>query len=429
MIHLPCAVHSVPQQSKKVRADVNRPAAQRVVRAQTVLGNERTSSAMPTNNDNAQPAPEVISWEADQRDRNAADQRDRRAADQRERTAKDPAYAEKERDRRRKGMKKAREDGGFAERERARARQLYRARRQRLMAAGGQESLVPKTVALDVYADYQQLMRWPQVPPTGLRVAVDRQSDGPEGRAATVVTLDVPQQTAAPSGAVAPPLVADPSIDLTDPRVRAQIFAAGTDERAYQTAVQTQAAYLLDRPWKLAFGTDAGQDDLRSASPEPMFGDVDLDALVQSGLAGAYSALDVEPAWDTPAHWPAPVHYAAPHTLGHLTAEGAGQGPNDESDMISRSAQNVTVAAHAHLQAAGTYDPAAFPPGVAYTRWDNSALHEPGPQAGAYPSGTQQTWARQTGTYPAAAQRAETYRTGQPTGYAASHPPGPARRQ
>ncbi|MEV5646391.1 hypothetical protein AB0L67_40980 [Streptomyces flaveolus] len=104
---------------------------------------------------------------------------------------------------------------------------------------------MPEIVALEVYGDYQQRSPgWPQLPPEGLRVAVDADVARVQGRDVAVVELNVPQPAAGLSSAGVPPLLADPSLDLDDAAVRSRIMAAGIQEDDFVQAVGMQENIL-----------------------------------------------------------------------------------------------------------------------------------------------------------------------------------------
>ncbi|MEV8404112.1 hypothetical protein [Streptomyces niveus] len=107
--------------------------------------------------------------------------------------------------------------------------------------------------------DYQRLQPgWPEVPPTGLKFAVDPKSAGLStvGAATQVVSLEVPQTESSASASPVPPFLADPYLDLNDPKVRRSVLRRGVAESAYEAAKEWQTQ-LQDQTRLEEFGADA----------------------------------------------------------------------------------------------------------------------------------------------------------------------------
>ncbi|MEV8340258.1 hypothetical protein [Streptomyces niveus] len=113
-------------------------------------------------------------------------------------------------------------------------------------------------MAAEMYTDYQRLRPdWPEIPPAGQRFAVDPQSAGlTTVQAPQVVSLDVPQPESSASASSVPPFLADPYLDLNDPKVRRSILRQGVEEFAFEGAKEMQTQ-LQDQNRLQEFGADA----------------------------------------------------------------------------------------------------------------------------------------------------------------------------
>ncbi|MFE9295994.1 hypothetical protein [Streptomyces niveus] len=120
------------------------------------------------------------------------------------------------------------------------------------------DSLLPQIVAAEMYVDYQRLQPdWPEVPPTGLKFAVDPKSAGLTiVKAVLVVSLEVPQTESSASASSVPSFLADPYLDLDSPKVRKSVLRQGVDESAFEAAKEWQTR-LQDQTRLQEFGTDA----------------------------------------------------------------------------------------------------------------------------------------------------------------------------
>ncbi|MFE9687035.1 hypothetical protein [Streptomyces sp. NPDC006285] len=297
----------------------------------------------------------------------------------------DPAYREQHRQR----MEQLRSDPAY------RGRELERQRRrdQRVAAESEPGSLMPEIVALEVYRSYQERSSgWPEVPPTGLYVAVNGRSAGEEGREAVVVRLDVPGAQGLAGGAV-PTWLADPSLDLADAGVRSRIFAAGADEGIYRAAESAQGA-LLDVLRTEEFGADAafplgqGRDEEQydydddyeyeyGREPAELFGGVDVDDLVRSG-----ADLGIGIGGGMTEGYGSVVNPVGSYAASYLPAGTYGGVPAQGADSLSQAMGAFAVSAPA-LPAASTYAPARQYPNVVYSQWDTSAFQPSGVQPAA----------------------------------------------
>ncbi|WP_344568587.1 hypothetical protein [Streptomyces axinellae] len=321
------------------------------------------------------------------------------------------------RKRKRQYMQQRRQDPEFRAAEAARKRGVPQAAdgwHRKQLIADAQLAQMAKVV----YGEYQRLMGWPQVPPSGLRVAVNPERVGIKGREAAVVSLNELQPAAGPSGASVPPLVADHSLDLEDVGVRSRIFAAEVEWPDYQAAVQAKGN-LLHMLQPEEFGPEAappapsaGQaqnaDPVRyadQAQPEPeteLFGGVDLDALAAHAVDS--NTWD----WQSVGLWPASVNPVAPSALAHLPGV-EGQAPDYYGTAALSQGMDQLSLATPHLPAPDVYNPVGQLPQVAYAQWDSTPFQQPSNQP--YPRPYTQP-APQTGAYPPG--RAD--QPGQPTG-------------
>ncbi|WP_345621633.1 hypothetical protein [Streptomyces ziwulingensis] len=299
--------------------------------------------------------------------------------------------------------------------ERKRQERRDRERRAAAVAVAVSDSLVPEIVALEVYRSYQERSPgWPEVPPAGLRVAVDGRSAGVVGREAVVVRLDVPGSQGL-SGTPVPTLVADPSLDLANVGVRSRIFAAGADAGIYRAAESAQGV-LLDVLRVEEFGADAafppgqgqneeqyghdydyGNDYEYGHGSAESFGGVDVNDLTRSGshlgvggaMAEGYGGV-ANPVGSYAASYLPPAR-----SYGGVPVQGA------DPWSTAMGAPSVTGPA---LPAPGSYAPAGQDSNVAYSRWDTSAFQfqrsgvqpaardrspSPGPSAGPSSGGRQ----------------------------------------
>ncbi|TFI30907.1 MULTISPECIES: hypothetical protein [Streptomyces] len=182
---------------------------------------------------------------------NRTDQAAREKAGKREsKRREDPAVRadhnkqERERNRRKRQDSAVREAHNRAERDRKRLQR---------------DSLLPQIVAAEMYVDYQRLQPdWPEVPPTGLKFAVDPKSAGltAVGAAAQVVPLEVPQTGPSASASSVPSFLADPYLDLDSPKVRKSVLRQGVAGSAYEAAKEWQTQ-LQDQTRLQEFGTEA----------------------------------------------------------------------------------------------------------------------------------------------------------------------------
>ncbi|MDQ0408783.1 hypothetical protein ABVB69_38910 [Streptomyces sp. NPDC000349] len=245
---------------------------------------------------------------------------------------------------------------------------------------------MPEVVALYVYADYQQrFVGWPQMPPGGLLVALHpenvRHRGLARGQNAVLVELNVPQDEAGPSRTPVPSFLADPTLDLTDTEVRAQVRAAGVSTRAYEAAMPLQDA-LLEEYGQDDFGQDEfGQDEFgQDAMPSSQYAgqDIGYSALSFHAPSGYTARNEAGPSSMNPssayydyAQYPAhPSSYGQPYGQGSSYAGGMAE--------MTQGMQELTVAAatnpYAMHAATATPDPYAtsryggqggWPPGVA----------------------------------------------------------------
>ncbi|MFG2175296.1 hypothetical protein ACGFMO_28710 [Streptomyces niveus] len=109
-----------------------------------------------------------------------------------------------------------------------------------------------------MYVDYQRLQPdWPEVPPTGLKFAVDPKSAGlTTVKAALVVSLEVPQTESSASASSVPSFLADPYLDLDSSKVRKTVLRQGVAGSAYEAAKEWQTQ-LQDQTRLEEFGADA----------------------------------------------------------------------------------------------------------------------------------------------------------------------------
>ncbi|MEU9746291.1 hypothetical protein [Streptomyces niveus] len=189
---------------------------------------------------------ELMPPEGNRTDQAAREKHNKRESKRREDPAVRAAHNRAERDRNRRKRQDApvREEHNRTERDRK--------RQQR-------ESLKPQIVAAEMYVDYQRLRPdWPEVPPTGLRFAVDPKSAGLSSvfKYPQVVSLEVPQtESSAPASSV-PSFLADPYLDLDASKVRRSILRQGVGESAYEEAMEWQTQ-LQDQTRLEEFGADA----------------------------------------------------------------------------------------------------------------------------------------------------------------------------
>ncbi|MFE3118943.1 hypothetical protein [Streptomyces niveus] len=182
---------------------------------------------------------------------NRTDQAAREKAGKREsKRREDPAVRadhnkqERERNRRKRQDSAVREAHNRAERDRKRLQR---------------DSLLPQIVAAEMYVDYQRLQPdWPELPPPGLKFAVDPKSAGltAVGAAAQVVPLEVPQTGPSAPASSVPSFLADPYLDLDSPKVRKSVLRQGVEESAFEAAKEWQTR-LQDQTRFQEFGTEA----------------------------------------------------------------------------------------------------------------------------------------------------------------------------
>lgn len=251
---------------------------------------------------------------------------------------------------------------------------------------------MPEIVALEVYGDYQQrLPGWPLLPPGGLRVAVNADVAGVQGRDVAVVELNVPQPAAGLSSAGVPPLLADPSLDLDDAAVRSQIMAAGIQEGDLVQAVVMQEN-ILDMLSAEEFGTDTGlpvpgqgtgphlhpaTETFPHTYPEAFAG-IDISGLDLSGQA--YAAGPSGP-------WPSPAGPLWSPALGHLPP-GSGQ------QASSPYAAGALAQPMGDPSVTSTLHPTASPYGhanVAAASWNTLPAQQPPTQPTRTPPSAQPT--------------------------------------
>ncbi|MER7694837.1 hypothetical protein [Streptomyces sp. NPDC097610] len=120
-------------------------------------------------------------------------------------------------------------------------------------------------IAAMIYADYQQSLyhgRWPEIPPSGLKVAVAHEgTESGLGQGPIVVTLDVPGDAHEPVGGSGRPagmtdemgdevtFLADPSLDFADPALAEALWNQGITPAQYEKASHLQEIFLQDMHW------------------------------------------------------------------------------------------------------------------------------------------------------------------------------------
>jgi hypothetical protein len=112
---------------------------------------------------------------------------------------------------------------------------------------------VAATMAYDTYRSTLKPDDWPELPPKGLRIAVDETTitateqdiettlDMPLDQIVVVVPLNVPGAPDAGLHPDIPTVLLDPAIEVDDDWVPAVVQSQGVDADAYATAVRTQA--------------------------------------------------------------------------------------------------------------------------------------------------------------------------------------------
>ncbi|WP_344568584.1 hypothetical protein [Streptomyces axinellae] len=186
--------------------------------------------------------------------------------------------------------------------------------------------------------------------------------------------------------------MADPSLDLTDARVRDQVFGADVDDRTREATVRAQED-LFNRLRAEEFGPEAvppsppaGQaqyaDPAQPGEYPELFGDVNVDELLRSGAGADDSTWQLE----TPGPWFPAANPIAPSALTHLPGL-EGQAP---AYALSQAMENLSVTA-SHFPTADSYGAMSQHTNVAYTQWDTSAFQQPNtqpaPQTNAYQMG------------------------------------------
>ncbi|MEW1762552.1 hypothetical protein AB0393_39480 [Streptomyces cyaneofuscatus] len=208
--------------------------------------------------------------------------------------------------------------------------------------AGQVEGYLPELAAATIYADYREVFpQWPEVPPPGLKVAVDSTTmdyvrevvyGQVRGQGPAMATLNVP---GAPAGSVTtadvPGFLADPGMDLTDPASEQFWRSAGITDPQYNQAAALQEGFLqhhveedplsppaADMPYGAEdylleeFGTDVPSlPPLPGQPPSPSAG------------YGSFAALQWEP---VPAVMPPATAPSAPHPTA-LTGLAPGPAP------------------------------------------------------------------------------------------------------
>ncbi|MFE9607565.1 hypothetical protein [Streptomyces sp. NPDC006012] len=273
------------------------------------------------------------------------------------RKRENPAYNAAKRESVRE-RKKAGGDLGRAEEMRKEEAEKARALRERYRVE--QESPLPRIAAKQVYELYRQRLGWPEVPPTGLRVAVARTSLGWPGWKPVVVRLE-----GGPEHASVPSFIADPALDLTNSRVRASMGPEGLHGQAYETARHFQDllkslphvegdgghAESLSSYADQGTGVSLEQGEAQHGYFDGVDVDEIADAVTRSGLGGMIHGADA--AWTAPGSWPGPFHAVE---LGVSGYDGY------PVDALSQGMREMTIAAPASAQ--GGYR-------VAYSPWDN----------------------------------------------------------
>ncbi|MFE9607530.1 hypothetical protein [Streptomyces sp. NPDC006012] len=321
-------------------------------------------------------------------------------------------YADHTSEQRRKELRERiaarREDPGVRERERTRKRELR----------AEAKTLLPEA-AKRVYEEYRRWLRWPEVPPTGLLVALSPKSLGWTSRKPVMVRLNVPQPESNLSGASVPSFIADPLLDLTKDQVKYKALREGASEEAYEAArqVQDDLQSLLSLEGfgghavlALSYaGRNAGVRPAQGAQPgSPVTDaaaldvdvdvDVDADAVMRSGLDGSFygDGADADAAFAAPGSWSEPVNAVAPYAGGHdgyVYPEEGWQALPPGMFALSQGVQQMTIAASASAQDVG-YQVAyssrdnhygdGTSRGAAYPWWNTTADQSPVPQATAY---------------------------------------------
>ncbi|MEV4046603.1 hypothetical protein [Streptomyces sp. NPDC049744] len=215
---------------------------------------------------------------------------------------------------------------------------------------GQVEGYLPEIAAAAIYEDYRAMFpQWPEVPPPGLKVAVDSatmdymkeavygaMSGQMLGQGPAMATLNVPGAQAGPvTTADVPGFLADPGMDLTDPASEQFRRSAGITDPQYKQAAALQEGFLQqqdplsplaeDMPYAddsyllEAFGTYVPPLPGQPPSPSPEYGSFDalqweqVPALTPSAAApSAPHPTAVSPFG--PAPGPAPLHDTAAHT-------------------------------------------------------------------------------------------------------------------
>ncbi|TXL83398.1 hypothetical protein, partial [Streptomyces sp. IB2014 016-6] len=148
-------------------------------------------------------------------------------------------------------VRKLREDPEYRKQEVAARTNRRRRQRERV------GSLAP-SVAAEMYADYQRLHPdWPEVPPKGLKFAVDPESaELKSTKAALVVSFETQQTGQSASASSVPPFLADPYLDLDNSTVRNTVLRHRVGKPAYELAREWQT-YFQDHTLLEEFEADA----------------------------------------------------------------------------------------------------------------------------------------------------------------------------
>ena len=344
--------------------------------------------------------------------------RDQRRARDRERKKewrKNPEYVAAERTNYQAYMQNKRKDPDFLEKHRQQhadymqewmKNPLARAKKQgtdrkrywRKKQEREQREQLEQGVAAGVYEQYREWLGWPQVPPTGLRVAVDAETAG-LGGGVVMVQLNERQPVAGPSGMSVPPVVVDPFLDLADEQVWSQISAAGVDDHDYGAARGVHEE-LWSRLGVEELGTDAvPQPQYAYAGPAHQYpemfgaaGPSDMNEMAKIAESMPLGAGVSAWAGETPVPGlPEATNPVAPFTSEHLP-DVAGPTLAGEHAGLSHALEGLSVtAARHHFPGAGSYGLVEHQPNVAYTQWDTTAIQQPNTQhsqpTSAYPPG------------------------------------------
>ncbi|MFD4702092.1 hypothetical protein [Streptomyces niveus] len=201
---------------------------------------------------------------------------------------------------------------------------------------------MPQIVAAEMYVDYQRLQPdWPEVPPRGLKFAVDPKSAGLTAvkAAAQVVSLEVPQTESSASASSVPSFLADPYLDLDSSTVRKSILRQGVAGSAYEAAKKWQTK-LQDQTRLEEFGAEAALIPQDPAAHDQAPGQFDHDGqgpeFLPSVAKPAASYADGYGQFDTSApHDPA----ALSQSFGNMSLPSReGQGTWTASTLLPPSA-------------------------------------------------------------------------------------------